>query len=496
MKMFNPEPKSGLRQSDFRKICENGFGDRYNGYAFSMAWFQDYLYVGTSRANLCLLKFGMPYVTIDQWPVECPYLNYTPEFEHNCARGEIWRYYPPTEQWERVYQAPLIQDDTGIEFSRDLGYRGMVVFSGKSDTKPALYVSTWSRSRSSGPDILRSEDGKTFIPTPKPKFNTQGQDLTFNAIRVLVPFKGKLYTAPTGAAKGNVNLAGVSLVYESSDPAKGEWRCVNEPGFGGLPDVATIYEMAVMGDYLYVGTAGLNGFQIWRTTGEGNPPYHWEQVMTQGAKRGALNQVPGSMVVFKNALYIGTAIQNGGNDHKNKIGPGASEIIRLHPDNSWDIIVGTPREGKISESGMSPGFNNFFCGYLWRMGIHDGWLYAGTMDWTIILRYTQLENRPLKVAQLIAQADVEEFIKFKGGFELWRTYDGENWLPVTRTGFGNPYNYGCRNIFSTPYGLFIGTANPFGPRVATRLSKNWEWTYTDNPAGGLEVWQSTISHFI
>ncbi len=37
-------------------------------------------------------------------------------------------------------------------------------------------------------------------------------------------------------------------------------------------------------------------------------------------------------------------------------------------------------------------------------------------------------------------------------------------------------------------GLFIGTANPFGPREAKRLGSQWEWTYEDNPRGGLEVW--------
>jgi hypothetical protein len=493
MEMFNPEPNPGLRQADFHKVCDNGFGDRYNGYAYSMAWFKDRLYVGTSRANLCLLKFAMPFVTMDFWPVECPYPNYTPEFEHNCARGEIWAYNPPLDEWERVYQAPLITDAEEVEFSRDLGYRGMVVFQGESDPESALYVSTWSRSRGDGPDILRSEDGKNFVTTPKPRFKTQGKEITVTAIRSLVPFKGKLYTAPVGAAKGNVNASGISLVYETRDPAKGEWRCVNEPGFGGLPDVATIYEMAVLGDYLYAGTGGMSGFQIWRTQAEGEPPYHWEKVLTNGAGRGALNQGAASMIAFKDALYIGTGIQNGGYDHRNKIGPGASEIVRLYLDNSWDIVVGNPRDNKHSLSGLYAGFNNFFCGYLWRMGIHDGWLYAGTMDWSLILQYTKLEERPLKAAHLIAAGGVENFVQYQGGCELWRTYDGENWLPVTRRGFDNPYNYGIRNIVSTPYGLFIGTANPFGPKVAIKTPKKWEWTYEDNPRGGLEIWQGVIN---
>jgi hypothetical protein len=50
----------------------------------------------------------------------------------------------------------------------------------------------------------------------------------------------------------------------------------------------------------------------------------------------------------------------------------------------------------------------------------------------------------------------------------------------------NSYNYGIRNLVSTEHGLFLGTANPFGPRVAVRRDNGW--TYEDNAQGGLEVW--------
>ena len=43
---------------------------------------------------------------------------------------------------------------------------------------------------------------------------------------------------------------------------------------------------------------------------------------------------------------------------------------------------------------------------------------------------------------------------------------------------GNPYNFGCRNIFSSRHGLFIGTTNPFGVRSAIRTSKDWTWEST------------------
>jgi hypothetical protein len=73
----------------------------------------------------------------------------------------------------------------------------------------------------------------------------------------------------------------------------------------------------------------------------------------------ALNQEAVSMIGFADALYIGTGIQNGGYDWRNKIGPAAAEIIRLNPDGSWDIVVGNPRLGKQPVSGL-------FAGARWR----------------------------------------------------------------------------------------------------------------------------------
>lgn len=490
--MYISEPNSGLKESDFIKISKNGFGDGYNAYPYSYAWFKNHVYIGTGRANLCLLKFAMPFVKIDVWPVDCPHQNYTPEFEHHAARGEIWRYNPLTQIWQRVYQAPLIQDQ-GIEYSKYLGFRSMMVFQGESDLEPVLYVATWSRSKSSGPEILRSEDGVNFYATPKLKFKTRNEDIPFNAIRVLVPFKGKLYTAPTGSAQGNVNIAWSSLIYESKDPATGEWICVNDPGFETPTEVAVVYDMEVFGDYLYIGTGGLNGFQVWRTLGEGNPPYHWEKIVDKGAGRGALNQGIVSMKAFKGALYVGTGIQNGGYDHRFNVGPAAAEIIRINPDNTYDIIVGNARDGQRPLSGLTAGFHNYFSGYIWRMASHDGWLYAGTMDWSIILRFTNLKEKPKRISQILAGANIEDFLECYGGCELWRTYDGENWVAVTTRGFRNPFNYGFRTILSTPYGLFVATANPFGPKVAVKISKEWEWEYQDNPHGGLEVWHENIA---
>ncbi len=485
--------KAGLSEHQFRKSCHNGFGDGNNAYAHSMAWFNNHLFVGTTRANLCLIRHSMKQVNIDIWPVECPYPVYSPDFEKTQARAEIWRYSPGGE-WKRVFQAPMVLGSTGEWMSRDLGYRGMVVFRGPSDDKPALYVSSWSRSRGNGPVILRTDDGETFTQVGEAGL----MNLPVTSLRLLVPFKGRLFTAPTGSAKGNPNTSGVTLICESRDPRKGKWHSANEPGFGD-PENSTIFEMRGFAGYLYAGTVNNNGFQIWRTRAKGSPPYDWEMVIERGAGRGSLNQIPASMIVFKNALYIGTGIQNGGYDHLNDIGPAGSEVIRLNKDGSWEVIVGEMRsDGMLPTSGLSPGFNCICNGYFWRMGIHEGWLYLGTLDWRVILPYVDPDRLEERFARIMTNANVDEVVKHQAGCEVWRTQDGDNWVPVTVQGFGNPYNYGIRNIVSTPYGVFIGTANPFGSKVATKFFNKkgeGEWIYKDNPLGGLEVWHGSSGRF-
>ena len=56
------------------------------------------------------------------------------------------------------------------------------------------------------------------------------------------------------------------------------------------------------------------------------------------------------------------------------------------------------------------------------------------------------------------------------GFDMVRTSDGENFELVTDDGFGDKYNYGGRSMTATPYGLYIGTANPFYGAQLYRLN--------------------------
>src|SRR5580704_5911723 len=130
---------NGTERSGFSRIATGGFGDPHNSYAHSMAWFQGSLYVGTSRDLLALLKLFPPPedpAAMRPWPIQVP-----DSVEKLDLRAQIWHWTPARKTWEMVHISPVIEGRNGGRVARDLGYRGMTVFQGRSDPVPALYLS-------------------------------------------------------------------------------------------------------------------------------------------------------------------------------------------------------------------------------------------------------------------------------------------------------------------------------------------------------------------
>ncbi|WP_204368460.1 hypothetical protein [Neosynechococcus sphagnicola] len=297
---FEPAPYPGLKREQFTKICKNGFGDGHNSHAHSMAWFKNRLYVGTTRSVLCVLKQHMHIEewNLETWPVECP-SNLEGLYQLD-RRAQIWCYDPEENVWQMVHRAPLIVGTEDEEVPREVGYRAMAVFQGESDQEPTLYVATTSPGRGSGALILRSIDGNNF--TLASDYGILGLPVT--SIRVLVSFKGRLFTSPTGTRGGQANTSGYPVIYESRDPAQGKWQAVSEPGFGESGNEG-VFMLCPFADNLYAGTFNCQGYQIWRTDVTGDPPYKWVKVIDQGAWRGPLNQIAPSLMVFKNCAICG-----------------------------------------------------------------------------------------------------------------------------------------------------------------------------------------------
>ncbi len=469
-------------EADFRLTAPSGFGDGWNHYAHSMAVFQGRVYVGTTRGAFAGLKFGITVPALNPWPIETP-----PGLYDIDRRAEIWEYEPVTAVWRLAFRSPTV---TGVNGRPNvpsyIGYRGMNVFQDVNDSKPCLYISTWSPHLAHSPDVLRTEDGVNFTKIPRPPWSP-----AVRACRTFQPFKGRVHMSPTasGTAKGyNQDVGSEAVIYANGDLQNGKWTPANDEGFGDKNNV-TIFEMGVYDDHLYAGVMNpVTGGELWKTPG-GDLPYKWTRVFDRGAGRGPQNEGPGAMCEFKGAFYVACAIVNGGFHREYKIGPAAAEMLRIWPDDSWDLIVGEPRmteQGlKVPLSGYSPGFDNIFNGYIWRMEVHEGWLYASTMSWAMLMPYLPLHAWPADVHGVIRRLGVDRLAE-TGGCQLWRTHDGVHWEPVTRNGFGNKYNWGIRTLASTPQGLMVGTANPFGPRVA--VERDGAWGYVDNPRGGCELW--------
>lgn len=482
--MTEIEAPGGLRESDFRLTCESGFGDGWNHYGHSMAWFEGKLYVGTTRATMAANKWNIPRPNWHPWPVDS-----AEDIYEVPRQAEIWAYTPELDFWERVYQAPMVPAISGKRMvPRYFGLRGMAVFQGASDRKPCLYVSTWAPRLAEPPDVLRTEDGRDFGTVPRPPFSP-----AVRSFRTLQVFNGRVHTTPTSSSAGfrqaADSIGSQATIYATDDLESARWQAAGPEGFGRKANV-TIFEMHEFDGHLYAATVNpFTGFELWKTPG-GELPYQWSLVLQRGAFRGPLNEVGASMCVFNGALYVGTGIVNGGYHRAFDLGPDTAELLRVWPDDSWDLLVGNPRMSpqglRYPLSGYSAGYDKLFNGYIWRMGVHDGYLYAGTFSWANALPYVPTEMWPEEVVALVKRWDIDRLIRFHGGCELWCSADGIRWDPVTRSGFSNPYNWGIRNLQSTPHGLFVATANPYGPTLAQR-QPDGKWAYVPNPRGGCEV---------
>lgn len=435
-------PGLPLLEENFTQANEQGFGDRQNSWSWSMQWWQGKLYVGTLRAEMCFSAASLNYTFPGLYPPNDPDTECTDSPQDLPLQAEIWRYMPETETWERVYQSPNdveIPDYPGKYVARDVGFRGMTVFT-EADRTEALYVcGVTSRAYNKGvppPRILRSTDGITFEPVPQDPGTFLGDletldGIDINGFRSLVVYNDRLYVTAG-------RLQGDGVLLEAENPAVGNdnFRMVSPPGM-------RVKEMVPFDGFLYLGLLDRqSGYSVVKTDAAGTPPYTFTPVVTNG---GFLRPLPSqaviSMYVFKGRLYVGT--------------DKPAEMIRINPDDTWDLIVGTPRETpdgwKYPLSGMDRGFDYPPNQHIWRMQAHDGWLYVGTDDLS-----TMFKEFPY----------VGDILRPHMGFDLFATPDGEHFTMITRTGFDHMFDYGARTLASTPYGLFVGTANPYyGTRI-------------------------------
>lgn len=428
--MINMEAKTEMH---FETIASGGLGRPASTLAHAMTWFDGWLYMGAT----------------------------TPKASDAEDAARILRYDPEAKAWQTAYTAPPRDTDeetvarvkkrssmlssgaaAPTALAREYGVRTLAVFQGKSDPNPCIYAGTMSLF---GGSILRSEDGIDFEPVVENGL----RDDTILSFRGLTPFNGMLFAAPAGTVSSEVadlNFAPEAMVYASDDPGAGPdaWHPVCEPGFGD-PVNRGVFALGTAHGYLYAGTASATrGFQLWRTNGKGKMPFKWERVLVDGAFRFNHNLSAATLTEFNGDLYLGSGIPGLGYDRENEVGPAAAELIRVREDGSWDLIFGEPRftpDGlKIPLTAMGPGYDDPYNSVLWSMCEHQGMLYVGTHQWEPYDFALHGGGKPLQ-----------------GGYQLWRSPDGESWEKLIDAGHGRVAATGLRSMLSTPAGLFIGT---------------------------------------
>jgi hypothetical protein len=440
-----------LLPPDFLQAAPQGFGDRDNSQPWAMIWWKNTLIVGTGRATACVQQAALAFHRPDlgTYPPKEEDIECTDSPQDLPLQAEIWRWTPATGEWDLLYRSPQdvpIPGHPGKFIARDIGFRGMHVFTEPGGGE-ALYVAgvsgrAFNQDGLPPPRLLRSTDGETFEAVPQDPGTFLG-DIPFDGFRNLLTYKGKFYVL------ASVGQLGHGVILESADPASGNdsFRQVSPPG-------QTYFEIETFNGFLYLGTGvqPVNDkipFSILKTDATGNPPYALTPIIENGADRKSLvGYAVISMQVFKNRLYAGTE----------------RELFRINPDDTWELVVGTPRttpDGRIEPlSGMDYGFDSFFNIHMWRMAVHDGVMYLGTQD-----QSTKWRNGLFG-----------KMLQAKMGFDLFATSDGLHFTEVTRNAFAGYFNHitkqvvldpenilnnGVRNFASTPHGLFMGSANHY-----------------------------------
>ena len=279
------------------------------------------------------------------------------------------------------------------------------------------------------PRILRTTDGVNFEAVPETPGTALG-NYPWPSLRNPFEDKGRLYMI------GGL-IQGSGVLFESANPAAGDDEYAIVSAWLMLVSAAAPYN-----DQLYVGTNNLGGYKVLKADNSGSPPYTYTTVISQGGYLAEPNSEILTFYEFDGRLY------GGGNGVILRGNP--AELIRINPDDTWDVVVGDPRETpdgwKFPLSGYTSGFGNDYNGHMWRLQSYEDNLFVGTFDSS-----TTYKDDPVLEPQL----------RDLMGFDLWRTPNATDFYSVTTVGFGDKFNFGVRSMEDTPDGLFVGAANPY-----------------------------------
>jgi hypothetical protein len=262
------------------------------------------------------------------------------------------------------------------------------------------------------------------------------------------------------------DFRGEGFIIASPNPSAGDNTFQRVSPSPALPNFA-VWILANYNGNLYVGTGDREndlGYGVYElapgTTSTAPAPYTFNPIIMDGGWQP--NETLRSPTTLTMHVWNDAAPPYG--DGMSRLYCGTDrkiEIVRVNPDNTWDLVVGEPRSTpdgwKAPLSGIGYYFDNDFNGHIWQMqdatwnqypgGSIPSGLHAGTWDWSVLLREASLTGTPTTSEE---------------GFDFFDSPDGIHWYVVAKNGLGDGLNMGGRSGNFNHFGLFWGTARPTG----------------------------------
>ncbi|MGD2082770.1 MAG: hypothetical protein PVF91_07380 [Chromatiales bacterium] len=483
-------------------------GRSVNLFAWSMAWHENALWLGTG--DIC-------------GDLEL------------CQGGQIWRYRPSSSDeggdwglsgvWDLMFEPPRVRPVIGLsdavprDTPRDFGYRAMATCDA-GDGISRLYVGTFGI-----PGHILYYDGTTFQKTSdRGLFNGLGDlaAVTFEmGYRALACYRGRLWASPIGYLQPapHVDSSLHPVIQMNPDPAGGApWELmvnVSDPDSHPLADPgnSVIFQAEVVGDYIYFAVANrTTGLELWRGDGRHCPlPWEsdgpcrmiWTKIIDNGAGRppdslgDAVDNAGATLGVFGNDLYLGVtdAASEGRSIAELIRVPNAGSAPAADPrvPHQWELLAGWPRRNYAKPAERLPGLENLWCGNpgdmsdsappFWTESFTaldddaeaDDCLPSTGMGPGLNLELPDPQYAGLKLgpggylwrfadhqnAVFMSRLDLYgDLAPVPLGASLLKSADGISWTAVTEDGFGDPTNFGIRTLLSLPgIGLAVGTLN-------------------------------------
>jgi hypothetical protein len=575
------------KKEDFAELARRGFaetvdgtgafvvntGNQGNSYTWATIWWPAHdsepgrFYVGTNADAGCTVSTGGGALI-----GTCP----TPTAIPTGTGGgttqvpipgpeqlpEIWRYTPDVSDppdvsddprkgiWEKVFTSPLTSLQAvspsinpvacflpqfailcAVIFARDFGYRNMILCDANGAGTPTQRL--FAVNYGLGGRILFTETGN---PGSWQQTSTLGLPNTDPSaggtygFRAMACKDGGLWISPSGTAT-NTDASTDGRIFFNPNPTNlsSAWRAISPAGVCDAANTG-VFSMDTFNGFVYAGAGGApTGAQVCKTAGclGGTPSTctaTWTQVVSDGAGRELLpdgEQANAGVIRMKDALgavYVGLGTSAGENL--------PAELIRIHPDDTFDLIMGIPRiksemEALFGITGEDPPGGTFNCNNDPGGGgpidinkcfplSHQGAGFGG--GYSAVAADNYCSGKDVYVwsfAEYDSNGDGSTPELYVGaldrgggggatcasnssnpeGFDLWRSDDGNTYSPVSLNGMGNSFASGIRNMAGVPgVGLFVGSTN------ANTNQGILDPPLTPNPlTGGLQIWLGTCA---